>query len=71
MKEIFLITGSLLFVIGFFILRFKCSEKVHPNTRLLVRLLNQYCSDKQPNEQKNERERNHERLEKDTFCLRS
>ena len=71
MKEIFLITGSLIFVVGLFILCFKCSEKVHPNTQLLVRLLNQYCSDKQPNEQKNEIEGNYEKQEKNTFCLRS
>lgn len=71
MKETFLITGSLIIVIGLSILCFKFSEKVHPNTQLLVRLLNQYCSDKQPNEQKNEIEGNYEKQEEDTFCVRS
>jgi hypothetical protein len=50
MKEILVIAGSLIFVTGLFILRLKFSEKVHPNAQLLIRLLNEYCSDKQPNE---------------------
>ena len=50
MKEIFMIAGSLIFVIGLFILRFKFSEKINANTLLLVRLLNKYCSDEQPHE---------------------
>ena len=70
MKAIFMIAGSLIFVIGLFVLRFKFSEKVHPNARLLVRLLNKYCSDKPPNESKNEIEINHGKQKKGAVCVR-